>query len=357
MAVQAVNLESPQNQLILDKLAVAYQRTFTPSETAMAVLREVMQCRRAAGPHTCTPEAPCAACTGSHLPKIAAQIEKGQPVTFVLPAFPGKSPNLAKVLGTLPDMAERRALLFLQQLCERIGRIYEPGARVILASDGRVFSTVVGMSDEDVSAYRDELRRMIAQMGLDKISTFNLEELYEGSDFDQMRMQMMEDFAQPLEFFRSAVGRAARDQDASDQDREMHRLYCGITRFLVEDATFPGQTLSRNAIQKECRIRAYQVIQHSQAWSGLVEQCFPEAVRLSIHPHGCGSNKLGIHFIETAKGDNWMTPWHAVALEVEQGRFILTRRSAAQELGARLVVENGLPSHFTLLNQQDFAKE
>lgn len=355
--MQAVTLEAPQNQLILDHLAVAYQRTSTPPETAMAVLREVMQCRRAAGSHSCTPEAPCAACSGSHLPKIAAKIEQGQPITFVLPAFPGKSPNLAKVLGTLPDMAERRALLFLQQLCERIGRIYEPGARIILASDGRVFSTVVGMSDEDVSAYRDELRQMIAQMGLDKISTFNLEELYEGSDFDEMRQQMMEEFGQSLEVFRTAVGRAARDLEASDEDREMHRLYCGITRFLVEDATFPGQTLSRNAIQKECRVRAYQVIQHSQAWSALVEHCFPEAVRLSIHPHGCGSNKLGIHFIETAEGDNWMTPWHAVALEVEAGRFILTRRSAAQELGARLVVDNGRPSHFTLVNDQDFAKE
>lgn len=355
--MQAVTLEAPQNQLILDQLTVAYQRTSTPSETAKAVLREVMQCRRAAGSHSCTPEAPCAACSGSHLPKIAAKIEQGQPITFVLPAFPGKSPNLAKVLGTLPDMAERRALLFLQQLCERIGRIYEPGARIILASDGRVFSTVVGMSDEDVSAYRDELRQMIAQMGLDKISTFNLEELYEGSDFDEMRQQMMEEFGQSLEVFRTAVGRAARDLEASDEDREMHRLYCGITRFLVEDATFPGQTLSRNAIQKECRVRAYQVIQHSQAWSALVEHCFPEAVRLSIHPHGCGSNKLGIHFIETAEGDNWMTPWHAVALEVEAGHFILTRRSAAQELGARLVVDNGRPSHFTLVNDQDFAKE
>ena len=127
----------------------------------------------------------------------------------------------------------------LQQLCERIGRIYEPGARIVLASDGRVFSTVVGMSDQNVTAYRDELRQMIAQMGLDKISTFNLEELYEGSGFDEMREQMMENFGQSLEVFRAAVGRAAKDQEASDQDRELHRLYCGITRFLVEDASIP----------------------------------------------------------------------------------------------------------------------
>ena len=269
-------------------------------------------------------------------------------MTFVLPAFPGKSPNLGKVLGTLPDMAERRALEFLQQLCERIGRIYQPGARIILASDGRVFSDVVGMRDEDVSAYRDELRSMITELGLDRISTFNLEDLYEGSSFDEVRTHLMDSFGQPIEVLQAAVRRAAQDPDASADDRELNRLYCGITRFLVEDATLPGQTKSRNAIQKECRVRAYNVIQRSQAWSAVVEHHFPEAVRLSIHPHGCGARKLGIHFIETAEGDNWMTPWHAVAVETEEGRFMLTRRSAAEALGARLVIADGRPSHFTL---------
>lgn len=161
---------------------------------------------------------------------------------------------------------------------------------------------------------------------------------------------MMEDFGQPLEVFQAAVRRAAQDPEASQEDRELHRLYCGITRFLVEDAMFPGQTMSRNAIQKECRVRAYKAIQRSQAWSGLVEHSFSDAVRLSIHPHSCGAKKLGIHFIETAEGDNWMTPWHSVAVEVEAGRFMLTRRTQAEALGARLVSRGGRPSHFTVVS-------
>lgn len=173
--MQAVTHE---NQTTLNQLAIAYQRPASRSETALAILREVLLCRRGADHAGCSPEAPCSACTATHLPKILEKIELGLPVTFVLPAFPGKSPNHGKVLGTLPDMGERCALQFLQQLCERIGRIYEPGAHVILASDGRVFSDVVGMHDENVSAYRDELREMIAEMGLDRISTFNLEDLH-----------------------------------------------------------------------------------------------------------------------------------------------------------------------------------
>ena len=63
-------------------------------------------------------------------------------------------------------MAERRALEFLQQLCDQIKQYYSPGAQIILCADGRVFSDVVGMRDEDVTAYQNELSKMIAELGL-----------------------------------------------------------------------------------------------------------------------------------------------------------------------------------------------
>lgn len=317
------------------------------TETAKAILMQVMAFRRSSGPEMCSPEAPCAACLAPHLPKIVANVLANEPVTFILPAFPGKSPNLAKVLGVLPDMGERRALEFLQQLCDRIAAIYEPGAKVILASDGRVFSDVVGMTDADVTAYRDALQTMIAELGLTAISAFNLEELYVDVTFDEMRERLMVDFAQDLEALRAAVKRGGQP-DASAEDKETNRLYCGITRFLVEDATFPGQTMSKNAIQNTSRARAYAVIQRSQAWSGVVERHFPACVRLSIHPHGCGAAKLGIHMTTHTTGDSWMTPWHGVALETSDG-WVLTKRAQAEALGARMVEVDGRPSHFTLI--------
>lgn len=315
---------------------VSYEQA---TETATAILAEVMKFRRGA---SCT----CEACMAPHLPKLIAKIQQQLPVTFVLPAFPGKSPNLAKVLGTLPDMAEERAMQFLQRLSERIGQIYAPGAQVIMASDGRVFSDAVGMKDEDVSAYRDALLQMVTDLGLTAITTFNLEDLYQDLSFDEMRVQMMDDFGDSIEALQAAVRRGGQP-DASADDVESHRLYLGITRFLVEDSAFPGQTLSRNQLQKQARVRAYEVIQRSQAWSGVVAREFPDAVRLSIHPHGCGSAKLGIMLDEETGGDAWLTPWHGVALEVN-GRFTLTKRSQAEALGARLVSRFGRPSHFTL---------
>lgn len=336
------------DQQALNGSITFFKESAPATETAMAILREVMKYRRIAGPATCCPDGSCPTCVAPHLPKILEKIAQQQPVTFILPAFPGKAPNLSKVLGTLPDMAERCAVEFIQQLCERIRRIYAPGAHFILASDGRVFSDVVGMRDEDVSDYRDALLDMVNEAGLKNITAFNLEDLYKDFSFDAMRAQMMDDFGDALEDLRASVRRGAEAESSAD-DRETNRLYCGITRFLVEDATFPGQTMSRNQIQKDARARAYQVIQRSQAWSGVVERHFPEAVRLSIHPHAAGAKKLGIQLVEPAETDLWMTPWHGVALEVTEGRFVLTKRAQAEAMGARLVTENGRPSHFTLV--------
>jgi pyoverdine/dityrosine biosynthesis protein Dit1 len=209
-----------------------------------------------------------------------------------------------------------------------------------------VFSDAVGMRDEDVSAYRDALLGMVNELGLTAITTFNLEDLYQDHSFDEMRVEMMNDFGTSLEELQASVRRGGQP-GASADDVESHRLYLGITRFLVEDSSFPGQTLSRNQLQKNARVRAYEVIQRSQAWSGVVAREFPDAVRLSIHPHGCGSAKLGIMLSEEPAGDAWLTPWHGVALE-QNGQFSLVKRSEAEARGARLVERFGRPSHFTL---------
>ena len=282
-----------------------------------------------------------------HLHQVIAAIEQHQPLTFVLPAFPAKSPNPAKVLATLPDMAERVSLEFLNSLCQQIQSIYAPGARVILCSDGRVFNDVIGIHDQDVTAYQLELTQLLKKMPATPISTFNLDDLYHDLSFSQMRHKLMEHYGEPLETLKDAV-RKGNKTPCSIEDEEAHRQYCGITRFLVDDEMLPGQTYSRTRLQKICRQRAYVVIQRSRAWSVLIAERFPEAIRLSIHPQTCGTPKLGIRLMEA---ENWMTPWHGVAVDVG-GSFVLLKRTQAEQLGARLVYSDGRPSHYEMIDQQ-----
>ena len=319
---------------------------------AKKILLDIMKFRRVSGPPPTCASAPCKKCLEPHLSKIISAVTQGLPITFVLPAFPGKSPNPAKVLGALPDMGEKRALEFLQSLCDQVKQYYSPGAHIILCSDGRVFSDVVGMRDEDVTSYQRELSLIITESGFTSISTFDLDDLFDGLNFDQMRTRLMEQYGEPLDILKAAVSRGGKIHDCSVDDKEANRLYCGITRFLVEDAMFPGQKQSRTSIQKECRTRAYEVIQRSQAWGNWVEARFPSAVRLSIHPQTCGAKKLGIRLIEP---DHWLTPWHGVAVEVS-GRFILLKRTQAEQLGARLIHLNGRPSHYILNDENELLK-
>lgn len=316
---------------------------------AKKILKEIMAFRR-------TPEnwghcegSHCAYCSSHHLPKILQSIKKNSPIHFVLPAFPGKSPNPEKVLGPLPDQAERLALHFLGYLTQKIRKFYSPGIKIIICSDGRVFSDVVGMKEKNVTDYQVELNNLIREMSLSDISMFNLDHVYEELNFTQMRDELMKSYGQPLEFLKHKV-KNGNNIGASKEEREANYMYRGITRFLFEDSLFDGQSKSRTALQKESRIKAYEVIRRSNAWSELIAEQFPKAIRLSIHPQACGAKKLGIRLVGN---ESWMTPWHGVAVETKRG-FVLLKHSMAKELGAQLIYsDEGRPSHYKLINNSE----
>jgi pyoverdine/dityrosine biosynthesis protein Dit1 len=253
----------------------------------------------------------------------------------VLPAFPAKSPNTQKVLGSLPDKAERLALEFLKSLCDEIKSLYSPGAHITICSDGRVFSDVVGVSDEDVTAYQAEVGTLANELGGGALSLFALDQVISSPSFDEMRERLVSEYGDDVETIRSAIKASEREKI----------LFNGIERFLFEDFLGVRTDLSRNKVRQLAHETAYSVVQRSHAWSSLVEARFPEAIRLSIHPQPCHHTKLGIQLMDSK--DNWITPWHAVAVQSESG-FRLMKRHEAEALGAVLQQENGRPSYFLL---------
>ncbi|ADP12604.1 putative siderophore biosynthesis protein [Erwinia sp. Ejp617] len=324
------------------------------SDTSLFILREIDRNRRDYSPHKEPPDHRelCECFKSTHLPKIKAFIKANRAIEFILPAFPAKSPNKNKVLGHLPDMAERISLAFLNDFCQRIKQIYTPGAKLTICSDGRVFGDLIRINDENISAYQAGLRQLIADRGANSLDLFNLENFKPFSDcacsFDKMRQRLINEFSQPVE--------AIKQQLIAEKGGR--QLYCAITRFLFEDGLIPGYCGSKSKLQKDSRQRAIQVIQRSQAWGALLEHQFPEAIRLSIHPQPAHSQKIGIHMIPTK--DSWLTPWHGVAVE-EEGKFVLMKRSEAESLGGRIVMQDNQQSHYqidrsALANQYDLTR-
>src|SRR6185295_18223554 len=135
------------------------------SELAEKILRQLFRHRRLQPGAGACAENPCPQCLALHLPKVRRFVRAGEPVHFLLPAFPAKSANPQKVLGRLPDKAEELALGFLERVCAEIGDLYPPGARITICSDGRVFSDLVGVTDDDVTAYGQEIDELMERIG------------------------------------------------------------------------------------------------------------------------------------------------------------------------------------------------
>lgn len=348
MKSTAFNFRSIQNHSLLNFDLKKALPNDSSREIAKRILAQFMNFRRLPKSNPSCNNLDCLICTSLYLPKITLAVQENKPVTFVLPAFPGKSPNPEKVLSHLPDHAERLSLNFLANVCQEVKKYYSAGIKIILCSDGRVFSDVVGMKESHVTAYQVELNRFIEEMSLSDISIFNLDDFYETRSFIQMRDELMKSYGDSLDFLKHKISNGAKHSATSDE-QEANRMYCGITRFLFEDAIHSGQIKSRSIIQEESRFKAYEVIRRSNAWSNLIAEQFPHAVRLSIHPQSCGSKKIGILLIGN---ESWMTPWHGVAVETKKG-YVLLKRFEAEALGAELIyTSDGRPSHYQLITDQ-----
>ena len=145
----------------------------------------------------------------------------------------------------------------------------------------------------------------------------------------------MDQYAEPLEELR----------DRTRQHPHHQQLFNGIHRFMFEDLVERDTELSRTQVKKRSKDLAFEVIRRSNSWSRVVAEFFPDALRLSIHPHAAHSDKIGILLGDA--DDLWLTPWHGVAM-LRSDRFLLTRRHLAEEQGAVLVERNDGFSHFEM---------
>lgn len=273
------------------------------------------------------------------IPRIRAFIEKSQPIEFILPAFPTKSPNPKKVLGKIPDMAEKLSLVFLNSLCQKIKDIYSLGAKIIICSDGHVFSDLICVDDNDITLYQKELNKLLSKLDGESLYLYSLSSVKEltqySQDYTQLRSLLVKNYATSIDEIKGEL----------KQTNGGIQLYQAITRFLYEDSFLPDYTGSKAALQRNAKQRAVGVIQRSRAWGNLLSTKFPSAIRLSIHPQPADSIKMGIHLMPTR--DNWLTPWHGVAVNIN-GRFILMKNETVKKMNGKLVEVDGSPSHYVI---------
>lgn len=268
-----------------------------------------------------------------HLTKAQYFIDQSAPIHFILPAFPAKSPNKKKVLGSLPDLGEEIALLQLEEMCTKIQAIYKPGAHITICSDGRIFADLVGITDELVSLYIQHLKKMLIDLNIKHVDVINMEDLLPNLAFEEGRQYIITNFSESLENLKQRL----------DIDDELKNLFNGIHRFIVEDRLSSEPSKSKNSIKEESKTIALQVIQRSNAWTKFLTSFFPNSLRLSIHPHAAHTDKIGIKLTKAV--DDWITPWHGTIV-LHKNEYILMKKEEVEKMGATLILKNDQPYYY-----------
>ncbi|KDO23585.1 hypothetical protein SPRG_10780 [Saprolegnia parasitica CBS 223.65] len=252
---------------------------------------------------------------------IAAAVEKDLPITFVLPAFPCKSPNAAtEVLGVLPDRGEELALGRLEAMCAAIGAVYPPGATVTIFSDGRVFSAILGVPTAVVLAYKKALVAMAA-------------------DHAHIVFDSLDNHADSIDaLLRRFHVDANVVHDLLQHDAGLQATHATFLGFLARDLP--------EATSDERRAAANAMLQRNVAFARLVDEVFPSAIRLSIHATSNAGPKFGVLLLPQAPTTRPRTPWHCVVCEDLDGTVSAIPRHEVDTTRYELVTKRGQPWGF-----------
>lgn len=246
--------------------------------------------------------------------KIKISIEEGRPIEFVLPSFPVKCFNPLKVRRREPDLAEVASLSRLYSLCREIERVYSPGARFILVSDGLVYAPIFREPLQYSERYRDKLKNIVNKM---RISSY----IYV---FD------MSDLVKPLRReFKNVSGRVKEDireywknkDFSSDVNGLINNTMTNINLMnysensLLGAFNYPNKSSVSAEIKEIAKKSAFEYLIFNQTIKeiGLLERYFPEALRVTCHPK---EGQIGLNLVHP-KSFNF--PWNGVGILKNDG--------------------------------------
>ncbi|KAK0724095.1 Pyoverdine/dityrosine biosynthesis protein-domain-containing protein, partial [Lasiosphaeris hirsuta] len=304
-------------------------------------------------------------------------VQRRARLEFCLPAFPCKSSNQDKVFGVLPDRGEQLALEHLYSFLEAIAEVYDEGAKLWIVSDGHVFSDCIGVDDQTVDQYSEQLIKMSSAIsqnrrGKDLIGFKSLVDIFDlGGDkaaavARQLQLPALDsriatrrtpaaELSRQMLVHSCGTDPAALRARIKAADRGALKLYRGFSRFMSEDLSQNRHTkhLSRCKLKQLASAVAFEMMQRNDAYSNLVELFFPNHVRLSIHAHDNAGPKFGIRMFgpgvraldrlslsagEARSADllHVPTPWHnCIAVVSGQSTTVMTKAKVAREALAR----------------------
>ncbi|KAI1109893.1 Clavaminate synthase-like protein [Nemania sp. NC0429] len=278
--------------------------------------------------------------------QIHDALERKAPIELVIPAFPFKSSNRSKkVLGPLPDEAERLSLLHLHGLCLAIKDVTDADTFLTIVSDGITYNDILGVSDQEVWRYGQQLRQMAEQNDCHCIRFSRIWDLV-GAEHDAENLNETLYLARASEYRRlleaaTPVGFDVLDAIANDVD--ILKTYKGYKKFLMSERD-DRIGRSRSETERENSGIAKAMIVRGKAFAETISAKYPVSVRLSIHPSN-DTKKVSIIMLPQ---DNKivMTPWHGAVVRGADGSVSMSHAILVPALTHDIVYVDGRPSYF-----------
>ncbi|TRX94235.1 hypothetical protein FHL15_005003 [Xylaria flabelliformis] len=275
--------------------------------------------------------------------QIQKALERGAPIELVIPAFPFKSSNRAKkVLGPLPDEAERLSLLHLNGLCLAIKDAADSDTYLTIVSDGITYN---GVSDKEVWQYGQQLRKMAEQNNCHCIRFARICDLV-GAEHESDKLDEALYLARVSEYRNLLEANTPSGFDILDaiaNDSDISKTYKGYKKFLMSERD-DRTGRSRSQTERENSGIAKAMIVRGKAFAETVKLKYPDFVRLSIHP----SNDTAKVSITMLPQDNEivMTPWHGAVVREANGRVSMSHAILVPAMTHDVIHVDGRPSYF-----------
>ena len=233
---------------------------------------------------------------------LAYFVRKNRPVTMIMVGFPFKSANTQKkVIGRLPDMAERKSLEYIHSMMDKIKNIYSPGVSLLVFCDGIFFAEYFGISQTDVQAYEQTLKVLGTDFpAISFITTQDMLKAQKFSSTDEL-LKFIDNYEPSDEQFKAEypkIPETALKRFALDFDYPKGREFLKKHSF---------QEIATALLAREMRLRTY------------IAKAFPspEFFRLTVHFSPDVSKKFGIKLSPTSD----VTPYHGVLVEETDGSW------------------------------------
>lgn len=252
---------------------------------------------------------------------------ENQPLEFILPGFPCKSPNVVdKSFSALPDLGEALAIERLDAFCFALNEIYPHGSRVTILSDGTTFADIVHVDDEVKQAYKAVLRHLCVT---ENILWADLTDLLpdmkpsDKTDSGSLRKALLKGISRGPRSFEKFVQKVV----SSPEQARVHDKLCSYLYHDVRIERFSDG--DRDQYLESISDKAYQMMYRGRALSAGIDKVYPHHIRLSVH----GYDNSGPKFTVSLSSDTTkvLSPWHSVPVRLLTGKFVQLSHGIAKQ--------------------------